>query len=64
MGRPNRIQDEPMRRYRSAAVLMLACGVVLVACTPAPQDAHEAAPAAAGAATTAAAVSCTGACAQ
>ncbi|SNY77236.1 hypothetical protein [Stenotrophomonas sp. CC120223-11] len=43
-----------MCRYRSAAVLMLACGVVLVACTPAPQPlqtAAEAVPAAAAPAT-------------
>ncbi|MDT3487943.1 hypothetical protein [Stenotrophomonas maltophilia] len=46
-----------MLRYRSAAVLMLASGVVLVACTPAPQaprTAAEAAPAPAAPATTAA----------
>ena len=45
-----------MCRYRSAAVLMLACGVVLVACTPAPQPpqtAAEAVPAAAAPATAA-----------
>ncbi len=57
MERPDRIQDEPMCRYRSAALLMLACGVVLVACTPAPQPpqtAGEAGPAAAAPAITAA----------
>ncbi len=46
-----------MCRYRSAALLMLACGVVLVACTPAPQPpqtAGEAGPAAAAPAITAA----------
>lgn len=44
-----------MCRYRSAAVLMLACAVVLVACTPAPQAPHtatEASSAAAAPATT------------
>ncbi|EOW2136302.1 hypothetical protein N5C16_17455 [Stenotrophomonas sp. GD03908] len=34
-----------MCRYRSAVLLTLACGVVLAACTPAPQTAAEAAPA-------------------
>lgn len=42
-----------MCRYRSAAELMLACGVVLAACAPAPQTAAEAAPAPAAPATTA-----------
>jgi len=55
MERPDRIQDEPMCRYRSAAPLMLACGAVLAACAPvpqAPQTATEASPAAAAPATT------------
>ncbi|KAG1249116.1 hypothetical protein G6F68_013510 [Rhizopus microsporus] len=57
MGRPNRIQDEPMRRYRSAAVLALACGVGLVACTPEPPPMPtETAPAAPAPTSTAAAV--------
>ncbi|ELC7363806.1 hypothetical protein [Stenotrophomonas maltophilia] len=44
-----------MRRYRSAAVLTLACGAVLVGCKPAPQAMPaDAAPAAAAPATTAA----------
>ncbi|AVO32342.1 hypothetical protein D7T48_18195 [Stenotrophomonas maltophilia] len=46
-----------MLRYRCAAPLMLVCGAVLVACTPAPQPpqtAAETAPAAAAPATTAA----------
>jgi len=43
MERPDRIQDEPMRRYPSPALLVLACGAVLVACTPAPQPSQTAA---------------------
>lgn len=46
-----------MRRYRSAAVLTLACGVALVACTPEPPPTPtETAPAAPAPASTAAAV--------
>lgn len=46
-----------MRRYRSAAVLTLACGVALVACAPEPQPSStETAPAAPAPSSTAAAV--------
>lgn len=49
-----------MRRYRSAAVLTLACGVALVACTPEPPPTPtETAPAAPAPTSTAAAVQST-----
>jgi len=37
MERPDWILDEPMRRYPSPDMLMLACSMVVAACKPAPQ---------------------------